>query len=137
MGMQKTWIIIMVLRNLRLNATPFSIFGILVFMQLFLLTLGEASHAKKHLRTLFAVQREDGFIGNIIYWKKIMPARLSDFFQMKLSTILELKSPHMSNIIQPPLIAHAYCGFMRKPVTKLSLDEMVPKLKRYYNWLAR
>ncbi len=115
---------------------PFQYFWDTCFHAIILVTLGEASHAKKHLRTLFAVQREDGFIGNIIYWKKIMPARLADFFQMKISTILELKSPHMSNIIQPPLIAHSVLRIYEETGDKAFVDEMVPKLKRYYNWLA-
>ncbi len=116
---------------------PFQYFWDTCFHAIILVALGESTHAKKHLRSLFAVQRDDGFIGNIIYWKKIMPARLSDFFQMKLSTILELKSPHMSNIIQPPLIAHAVLRIYEETGDKAFLDEMVPKLKLYYNWLAR
>ncbi len=115
---------------------PFQYFWDTCFHAIILVALGESAHARHHLSSLFAVQRDDGFIGNIIYWKKILPARLTDFFQMKASTILEFRSPHMSSIIQPPMVAQAVKRVYDASQDKSFVEEMLPKLKLYYDWLA-
>ncbi len=115
---------------------PFQYFWDTCFHAIILVSLGEPGHARHHLRTLFANQREDGFIGNIIYWKKIFPARITDFLQMKPATVLELKSPHMSGIIQPPIVAQAVKRVYEDTGDKEFVKEILPKLKLYYNWLA-
>ena len=115
---------------------PFQYFWDTCFHSIILVAIDEVEHAKLHLRSLFAVQKEDGFIGNIIYWKKIFPARFTDFFQMKVSTILRLRAPHMSSIVQPPIVAHVVKRVYEANKDKSFVEEMLPKLKLYYNWLA-
>ena len=115
---------------------PFQYFWDTCFHVIILVAIGEAEHAKHHLRTLFSMQTSDGFIGNIIYWKKLLPARLTDFFQMKASSIFRFHSPHMSNIVQPPIIALAVMRVYEETGDKKFVKEMLPKLKLYYNWLA-
>lgn len=116
---------------------PFQYFWDTCFHAIILANLGEAEHARKHLRSLFHVQNEDGFIGNIIYWKKIFPARMTDFFQMKIPTIFQLRAPHMSSIIQPPIIAQSVMRVYEKTEDKSFLKDVLPKLKKYYGWLQK
>ena len=116
---------------------PFQYFWDTCIHAIILVSIGEVEHARKHLRSLFFVQQEDGFIGNIIYWKKIFPARTTDFFQMKASTILQLRSPHMSNIVQPPLIAQSVMRVYEETNDKSFLQEVMPGLKKYYGWLQK
>ncbi len=116
---------------------PFQYFWDTCFHAIILITIGEPEHARLHLRSLFAVQREDGFVGNIIYWKKNLPGRFTDFFQMNASTILQLRSPHMSSIVQPPLAAQAVMQVYKETGDKSFLEEILPKLKKYYGWLQK
>ena len=116
---------------------PFQYFWDTCFHTIMLTAVDETDHAKWHLQTLFAAQSEDGFIGNIIYWKHVMPARLTDFFQIRFKAIMQFKSPHMSSIIQPPLIAQAVNSIYKKTGDREFLREMLPKMKRYYHWLAQ
>jgi len=115
---------------------PFQYFWDTCFHTIMLTALDETDHAKWHLRTLFAAQGADGFIGNIIYWKQIMPARITDFFQIRPRTIMRMKAPHMSGIIQPPLIAQALNNIYKKTGDKEFLNDLLPRMKRYYHWLA-
>lgn len=115
---------------------PFQYFWDTCFHSIMLVALDEIEHAKWHVRSLLAAQRDDGFIGNIVYWKQIMPARLADFFQIKFSSIAHFQSPHMSEIIQPPLVAHAVLRIYEATNDKAFVTEVLPKLKLYFDWLA-
>jgi hypothetical protein len=83
------------------------------------------------------VINDDGFIGNIIYWKKNLPGRITDFFQMNAATIMQLRSPHMSSIVQPPLVAQAVMQVYNETGDRSFLAEILPKLKKYYGWLQK
>ncbi len=115
---------------------PFQYFWDTCLHVYMLLSIGKTDHARHHMESLFAAQQEDGFIGNIIYWKRVWPARLTDFFQMKWASIFHLDSPHMSNILQPPMPAQAVFSIYEKTKDKDFVKKMIPKLKKYYNWLA-
>lgn len=115
---------------------PFQYFWDSCFHVIMLVAIGEHEHAKLHLKTLFSVQEENGFVGNIIYWKQILPARITDFFQMRVKNILKLRAPHMSSIVQPPIAAQALLTIYEATGDDTFLAEMLPKLKLYYQWLA-
>lgn len=115
---------------------PFQYFWDTCFHSIILANIGEAKHARKHICSLFHMQRHDGFIGNIIYWKKIFPARTTDFLQMKISTIFQLRSPHMSSIVQPPIIAQSVMRVYEKTNDQDFIREILPKLKKYFDWLG-
>ncbi len=115
---------------------PFQYFWDTCFHIHMLLAIDENEDARRQLETMFAAQREDGFIGNIIYWKHILPARITDFFQMKPRSIFHMGSPHMSNIIQPPMPAQVVLKIYEKTGDRELVKTFLPKLKRYYDWLA-
>jgi hypothetical protein len=50
--------------------------------------------------SLFALQGENGFVGHMIYWERILPGRLVDIFQSKPG--LKLFHSHTSALVQPP-----------------------------------
>ncbi|MDX5422516.1 MAG: trehalase-like protein [Hymenobacteraceae bacterium] len=100
-----------------------------------LTALGEYDMAKKHIRSLFLLQEQDGFVGHIIYWKHPFPARLTDFFQLRPKELLRLTQPHMTALVQPPLMAEAVQRIYRHTNEEAFVREMLPKLKAYYDWL--
>lgn len=115
---------------------PFQFFWDTCFHVFILTALGEHDMAKEHLISLFAMQEEDGFVGHMIYWDRLKPSRLADFFQSK-PRIQNLYKSHMSALIQPPLAAQAVARVYRASGDKAFLRQMLPKLKKYYRWLAR
>lgn len=107
-------------------------------LHVFILTaLGEHEMAKKHLYSLFALQEEDGFVGHMIYWDRIFPGRLTDFFQSKPGLGLKLFQTHMSALLQPPLAAQAALRIYKASGDRAFLQQMLPKLKKYYRWIAQ
>ncbi|WP_439883296.1 amylo-alpha-1,6-glucosidase [Pontibacter sp. MBLB2868] len=114
---------------------PFQYFWDTCFHVHVLTALGEHDMAKKHIRSLFLLQEQDGFIGHIIYWKHPFPARLTDFFQLKPTSVLRLTKPHMTALVQPPLVAEAVQRIYQHTKDIDFVREMLPKLKAYYNWL--
>lgn len=114
---------------------PFQYFWDTCFHVYILTSLGEHDMAKKHIRSLFLLQEEDGFVGHILYWKHPFPARPTDILQLKPASLLKLTQPHMTALVQPPLVAQAVKRIYRHIKDKAFLREMLPKLKRYYKWL--
>lgn len=104
-------------------------------LHVFILTaLGECQLAKKNISSLFALQEPDGFVGHIIYWDRIKPGIWTDIFQSKPS--FSMFRPHMSALIQPPLAAQAVERIYDQTKDKEFLKAIVPKLCKYFDWLA-
>ena len=105
-------------------------------LHVFILTaLKEHELATKNILSLFAMQEEDGFVGHMLFWTNPRPAKWSDIFQGKPSP--RLLRPHMSALIQPPLVAQAVQRIYDGTGDKTFLHDIVPKLTRYFDWLER
>jgi glycogen debranching enzyme len=115
---------------------PFQFFWDTCFHVFILNALGEHTMAKEHLISLFAMQKEDGFVGHMIYWDRLMPGRLADFFQSK-PRLKNFFQSHMSALVQPPMAAQAVAGVYEASGDEQFLKQMLPKLKEYYRWLAK
>ena len=115
---------------------PFQFFWDTCFNVYIFTALDDHDMAKEHLYSLFAMQEDDGFVGHMIYWERLMPGRITDAFQSKPGLKYFFKS-HMSALIQPPLAAQAVARVYEASGDKNFLKEMLPKLKKYYRWLAR
>lgn len=115
---------------------PFQFFWDTCFHVFILCALGEQSMAKEHLISLFAMQEKDGFVGHMIYWDRLTPGRLADVFQSKPG-LKNLFQSHMSALIQPPLVAQAVARVYEVSRDKDFLVSMLPKLKKYFRWLAQ
>ncbi|MBA3757449.1 trehalase-like protein [Candidatus Saccharibacteria bacterium] len=112
---------------------PFQYFWDSCFHIFILTAVGEHLLATRIIRSLFSMQKDNGFVGHILFWGRLRPAKLTDIFQNHLS---ESFRPHMSALIQPPLAAQALERIYYHTKDKKLLEEMVPKLKKYYDWLG-
>lgn len=100
----------------------------------FILTqLGEFELAKKCFRSLYAMQDKDGYVGHMLYWSRLTPGVWTDTLQARFK---ELNHPHMSALIQPPLSAQALKHIWMHTHDRDYLAEMLPKLKKHFDWLA-
>ena len=98
--------------------------------------LDEVDMATNHIKSLFSLQEEDGFVGHIIYWNKILPNRITDIFQSRPSLGMKLFRTHSSAMIQPPIVAQAVQNIYNRTHDLNFLREIYPKLKKYFTWLA-
>lgn len=90
--------------------------------------------AKRNLKSLFAMQEENGFVGHMIFWESLLPDHILTFLQSKPT--LDQIRPHMSAIIQPPLAAQALLRIYQNTQDKTFLNEMLPKIEKHHKWLA-
>jgi len=112
---------------------PYQFWWDTCFHVVMLCRLGEYELAKRNVHSLFAMQEENGFVGHMVFWNKVLPTKLSDVLQAKPS--FKAFRPHMSALIQPPLIAHAVRRIYEGSKDEAFLKSMLPKLKKYFHWL--
>ncbi len=89
--------------------------------------------AKTELSTLLAPQREDGFVGHITYWGRWGAIASAVYGQSRPT---EWRRRH-SGMIQPPVLAQALLRVWEGSRDAGYLREMLPKVRRYYEWLSR
>ncbi len=100
-----------------------------------MVALGMPEMAKKCIKSLFALQRADGFVGHMLFWKSRLPGRITDIFQTRFKAKKFFK-PHMSSLIQPPLAAQAVQDIFEADGDLGFIKGFLPALKKYYKWLA-
>lgn len=98
-----------------------------------LCALNEYALARQNLRSLFAMQEENGFVGHMIFWESLLPRDMLNVLQGP--PVWRQIRPHMSSIIQPPLAAQALGRIFEISGDKACLHEMLPKIKKYHHWL--
>jgi glycogen debranching enzyme len=118
-----------------LKPYPFQWFWDTCFHVVMLARLGEHDLAKRNLRSLFSMQEENGFVGHMIFWKKVLPTRRTDVMQARPTW--EALRPHMSALIQPPLAGVALHTLYEACGDRVYLGEMYARVKRHHEWLAR
>lgn len=114
---------------------PFQWFWDTCFHVVMLARLGEHALAKRNLRSLFAMQEENGFVGHMIFWHKVLPTRLSDVIQARPTW--QALRPHMSALIQPPFAAQALHTLYDACGDRVFLGEMYARVRRHHEWLAQ
>lgn len=114
---------------------PFQFFWDTCFHVIMLARLGEYELAQRNLRSLFAMQHADGFVGHMIFWRQVLPVRRSDVLQARPSW--QSLRPHMSALIQPPFAAIALHTLFEESHDQIYLGEMYARVKRHHDWLAR
>lgn len=114
---------------------PFQWFWDTCFHAIILTRLGEYERAKRNLRSLFAMQDLTGFVGHMVFWKQLLPKRLSDVLQARPTW--QALRPHMSALIQPPLAATALLALFEACDDRVYLGELYAQVKRHHEWLAR
>jgi glycogen debranching enzyme len=118
-----------------LKPYPFQWFWDTCFHVVILARLGEFDLAKRNLRSLFAMQEDNGFVGHMVFWKQVLPQRRSDVMQARPTW--EALRPHMSALIQPPLAAVALHTLFEACGDRVYLGEMYARIKRHHEWLAK
>ncbi len=113
---------------------PFQWFWDTCFHVIVLARLGEYDLAKRNLRSLFAMQEDDGFVGHMIFWNQVLPKRRSDVMQARPT--LEALRPHMSALIQPPFAAQALHSLYEACGDRVYLGELYARVRRHHQWLA-
>ncbi|HWI35309.1 MAG TPA: hypothetical protein VNU64_02550 [Burkholderiales bacterium] len=113
---------------------PFQWFWDTCFHVIMLARLGEHDLAKRNLRSLFAMQEDNGFVGHMIFWKQVLPKRVSDVVQARPTW--QALRPHMSALIQPTFAAIALHTLWEESHDRVYLGEMYARVKRYHEWLA-
>jgi glycogen debranching enzyme len=114
---------------------PFQWFWDTCFHIFILLHLGEHDIAKRGLRSLFAMQRADGFVGHMIFWKQVLPGRPTDIVQARPSW-QDLR-PHTSELVQPPFVAQALERIYAATRDRVYLGELYAPIRGYHGWLAQ
>ena len=115
---------------------PYQYFWDTCFHVYIMTASGMGEMAKQCLKSLFAMQEEDGFVGHMLYWNRFVPNRITDLFQ-KRPAVKNFFKPHMSALIQPPLVAQAVLRIYDTTKDLTFVQEMLPKLKKYYGWLEK
>lgn len=113
---------------------PFQWFWDSCFHVIVLARLGECELAKRALRSLFAMQEDDGFVGHMVFWRNVLPTRPSDILQARPS-LRDLR-PHMSALIQPPFVATALLRLFEASGDRVFLGELYARVRLYHEWLA-
>ena len=98
-----------------------------------LCALGEYELAKQNMMSLFAMQEQNGFVGHMVYWQLLFPKNIFVIIEGK-PTIARLR-PHMSALIQPSFVAQSLERIYDKTGDKEFLTLMLPKIKRYHDWV--
>ena len=115
---------------------PYQYFWDTCFHAFILSALNKPAEAKQCLRSLFAMQTKDGFVGHMLFWKKLLPDRINDIFQTRFA-LKNFFRPYMSSLIQPPLAAQAVLRVYKADGDIAFVREMLPKLKKQYKWLVK
>lgn len=108
------------------------------FFHVFVLTsMGMNEVAQRNIRSLFLLQRDDGFVGHMIFWKRVFPTHLWDVLQAH-PTWRQLR-PHMSAVLQPCFAAQALERLQTAQPDPMFVGEMLPSIESYieYVWLER
>jgi glycogen debranching enzyme len=118
-----------------LKTYPFQWFWDTCFHVIMLARLGEIDAAKRNLRSLFAMQEENGFVGHMIFWKQVLPKRRTDVMQARPTW--QTLRPHMSALIQPPFAAQALHTLFEACRDRVYLGELYARVRRHHEWLAK
>jgi len=98
-----------------------------------LCSLGEYELAKQNLISLFAMQKDDGFVGHMIYWQRFLPNSIFEVFETKPS-FQDLR-PHMSALIQPSFVAQSLEHIYETSGDAKFVETMLPGIRKYHDWV--
>jgi len=113
---------------------PFQWFWDTCFHVIMLARLGEHETARRNLRSLFAMQEDDGFVGHMVFWNQVLPVRRTDVLQARPAW--RSLRPHMSALIQPCFAAQALLALFEASGDRVFLGELYARVRQYHEWLA-
>ena len=87
--------------------------------------------SRTEIRSLLANAQPDGFVAHVTFWQR---ERYED---MLATYSIAYRTPYLSDCIQPPLLAEAVQAAARGEGGPAFLAEVLPAVRRYYDWLDR
>jgi hypothetical protein len=91
----------------------------------------DPERARSEVRSLLKNQQPDGFVAHVTFWQR------EAFEEMLKTYSIAYRTPYLSDCIQPPVLAEAVQAAARGEGGRAFLDEVLPKVRRYYDWLDR
>ncbi|MBK5256036.1 MAG: hypothetical protein JJE39_08380 [Vicinamibacteria bacterium] len=91
----------------------------------------DMDRARSEIRSLLRNQLDDGLVSHVTFWQR------EAFEEMLKEYSIAYRTPYLSDCIQPPLLAEALFAISRGEGGRECLAEMLPRVRRYYDWLDR
>jgi glycogen debranching enzyme len=91
----------------------------------------DPERARSELRSLLANAQPDGFVAHVTFWQRERYEQLLETYSIAYRT------PHLSDCIQPPVLAEAVQAAARGPGGGDFLMEVLPAVQRYFDWVDR
>jgi glycogen debranching enzyme len=91
----------------------------------------DPERARSEVRSLLANAQPDGFVAHVTFWQR---ERYED---MLATYSIAYRTPYLSDCMQPPLLAEAVQAAARGEGGAAFLAEVLPAVRRYYDWLDR
>lgn len=114
---------------------PYQWFWDTCFHSFMLCRLKEYSLAKRSIFSLFTLQKNDGFVGHVIFWRGILPRYFLEVLQSRPKW--HRPRPTMSSLIQPTFIAQAILEIYEGDKDIDFVKEILPRVKKYFYWLSQ
>jgi hypothetical protein len=89
----------------------------------------DVRRAELELTSLLKNQQPDGFVAHVTFWQR------EKYEEMLKTYSIAYRTPYLSDCIQPPLLAEALAAVVERGGSQAFFEEMLPKVKRYYDWL--
>jgi glycogen debranching enzyme len=91
----------------------------------------DPERARVEIRSLLANAQPDGFVAHVTFWQR-------EKYEAMLETYsIAYRTPYLSDCIQPPVLAEGVAAAARGEGGRAFLDEVLPAVVRYYDWLDR
>jgi glycogen debranching enzyme len=95
------------------------------------LTHIDIERAKAEIRSLLVNAQPDGLVPHVTFWQR-------DRYEPMLATYaIAYRTPHLSDCMQPPLLAEAVAAIVERGGGLAFAREVMPAVRRYYDWLDR
>jgi glycogen debranching enzyme len=91
----------------------------------------DRERARSEVRSLLENAQPDGFVAHVTFWQR------EAFLDMLATYKIAYRTPYLSDCMQPPVLAEAVQAAARGEGGRAFLDEVLPKVRRYYDWLDR
>lgn len=92
----------------------------------------DPARAQAEIRSLLANQSADGLVSHVTFWQR------EKYEEMLATYGIAYRTPYLSDCMQPPLLAEAvHAVASRGGGGKGFVAEVLPALKRFYDWLDR
>jgi glycogen debranching enzyme len=89
----------------------------------------DRERARSEVRSLLKNAQPDGFVAHVTFWQR------EAFEEMLKTYSIAYRTPYLSDCIQPPVLAEAVQAAARGEGGLAFLDEVLPRVRRYYDWL--